>query len=112
MAMTEPKQDFGGFVKVGSPVQSGGVKPALSPEQRVLLNRRANEMFNNGLIEDAKRIYLATGYSDGLTRVADAYVAQGKEMDALKLYLQAHNQRNSAPLTEKLAKIISKLMET
>ena len=104
--MVKTEQDFGGFVKVGAPV----AKPALSSEQKVLLNRRANEMFNNGLVEDAKRVYLATGYSDGLTRVADTYVKKGREMDALKLYLQAHNQRNSAPLTEKLAKIISRVM--
>jgi hypothetical protein len=44
--------------------------------------------------------------------VADTYVKKGREIDALKLYLQAHNQRNSAPLTEKLAKIISKLIES
>jgi hypothetical protein len=100
--MTKVEQEVGGFVKVTAPV--------LTSEQKVLLNRRANEMFNNGLVEDAKRVYLATGYSDGLTRVADTYMKKGREMDALKLYLQAHNQRNSAPLTEKLAKIISKMM--
>jgi hypothetical protein len=108
MAMTEPVKEFGGFVKVTAPI----ISPIISSEQKVLLNRRANEMFNNGLVEDAKRVYLATGYSDGLTRVADRYMTQGREMDALRLYLQAHNQRNSAPLTEKLAKIISKLMES
>jgi hypothetical protein len=116
MAMTEPEKRFGGFVKVGVPVLSPMLSPVvssiLSSEQKVLLNRKANEMFNNGLVEDAKRVYLATGYSDGLTRVADTYMAKGREMDALKLYLQAHNQRNSAPLTEKLAKIISKIMSS
>jgi hypothetical protein len=111
--MTGPVGEFGGFVKVGgAPALSSVVKPTLSSEQKVLLNRRANEMFNNGLVEDAKRIYLATGYSDGLTRVADTYLKKGREMDALTLYLRAHNQRNSAPLAEKLAKIISKLMNT
>jgi hypothetical protein len=68
-------------------------------------------MFNQGLVEDAKRIYLTTGYSDGLTRVADMYVQQGKELEGLALYLKAHNARNSEPLAEKLARIISKTME-
>ena len=53
---------------------------------------------------------MTTGYSDGLTRVADVYVTQNREVDALKLYLLAHNKRKSDALLEKIARLISKLI--
>ena len=79
-----------GFIKVtDNPV--GG----LSPEQKVILNRKANVFFNNGNIEDARRIYITTGYSDGLTRVGDYYMNNNEPLKALKVYYLAHNKRDS-----------------
>ncbi len=87
-------------------------KPAssLTSEQKVGLNRKGNVLFNQGDIEQARRIFMTTGYSDGLTRVADVYVTQNREVDALKLYLLAHNKRKSDALLEKIAHLISKLI--
>ena len=87
-------------------------KPAfsLTSEQKVSLNRKGNVLFNQGDIEQARRIFVTTGYSDGLTRVADVYVTQNRELDALKLYLLAHNERKSEALLEKIASLISKLI--
>ncbi|MDR3283996.1 MAG: hypothetical protein LBS97_02320 [Treponema sp.] len=101
----EAKQTVG-FIKVSE-------KPvlALSDEQKVMLNRRGNVLFNEGSVEDARRIFLTTGYSDGLTRVGDAYLAKKQELDALKLYLLAHNQRKAGPLIEKLAQVISNIIK-
>ena len=53
-----------GFIKVTDQPVRG-----LTAEQKVILNRKANIMFNKGNIEDARRIYITTGYSDGLTRI-------------------------------------------
>ena len=53
---------------------------------------------------------MTTGYSDGLTRVADVYITQNRELDALKLYLLAHNERKSEALFQKIAALISKLI--
>jgi hypothetical protein len=102
------------FIKVGYPMPTQAPKAPvnLTSEQKVQLNRRANEMFNAGLVEEAKRMYVATGYSDGMTRVADGYMKKGQELEALNLYVLAHNHRNSDPLAEKLARIISVIMET
>ncbi len=95
-----------GFIKVtDNPV--GG----LTSEQKVILNRKANIMFNNGNVEDARRIYITTGYSDGLTRCGDFYVDRNEPLKALKQYYLAHNSRKSECLYEQLAKIISKVME-
>ena len=94
-----------GFIKItDNPV--GG----LSSEQKVVLNRKANIMFNSGNIEDARRIFITTGYSDGLTRVGDYYMNSNKSLDALKAYYLAHNKRDAEPIYEDIAQIISTLL--
>ena len=94
-----------GFIKVtDNPV--GG----LTSEQKVILNRKANAMFNAGNIEDARRIYITTGYSDGLTRVGDYYMNKNESLKALKAYYLAHNKRDAEPIYENLAKVISTLI--
>ena len=70
----------------------------LSDQQKVALNRRANALLNEGKIEMAKRIFITTGYSDGLTRIGDNYNKENKYLDALKMYLLAHNKRKSEPI--------------
>jgi hypothetical protein len=97
------KQTSEGFIKVSERPLAG-----LSPEQKTALNRKGNVLFNEGNIEDARRIYITTGYSDGLTRVGDVYLQKKQEFSALKLYLLAHNTRKSEPLIEKLAEVITK----
>lgn len=100
------KQIPDGFIKVtDNPVQG------LTSEQKVILNRKANAMFNAGNIEDARRIYITTGYSDGLTRVANHYMNKNESLKALKLYFLAHNKRDSEPIYENIAKVISILLE-
>lgn len=95
-----------GFIKVtDNPVQG------LTPEQKVILNRKANIMFNAGNIEDARRIFITTGYSDGLTRVGDYYVNKNESLKALKAYFLAHNKRDSEPIYESIAKVISTLIK-
>ncbi len=83
----------------------------LDSEKKALLNRKGNEFFNTGDIESARRIYITTGYSDGLSRVGDVYVSKGRELDALKLYWLAHNKRKADPLIQKLARIIETVTE-
>ncbi|MDR1747818.1 MAG: hypothetical protein LBR47_02030 [Spirochaetaceae bacterium] len=96
----------GGFIKTTDiPVTN------LTSEQKAVLNRKGNMLFNQGDIESAKRIFITTGYSDGLTRVGDVCLANGKELDALKLYWLAHNKRKSEPLLEKLAQLIEIMIE-
>lgn len=104
-SLLEEKEIPEGFIKVTDhPVSS------LSSEQKVILNRKGNVLFNEGNIEAARRIFITTGYSDGLTRVADKYVESKQEIKALKLYLLAHNERKTAPIYEKIAKSISMLI--
>jgi hypothetical protein len=99
-------QAFSGFIKTSdAPLQQ------LSREQKAHLNRRGNVLFNGGDIEGARRIFVSTGYSDGLTRIGDRYFAENKELDALKFYLLAHNARKAAPLIKKAAELVSMMLK-
>ncbi len=84
----------------------------LSDQQKVALNRKANALFNEGKVEMAKRIFITTGYSDGLTRIGDNYNKENKYLDALKMYLLAHNKRKSEPIIEKISQIVSVMLKS
>ena len=94
-----------GFIKVSDSPLS-----ALDFRQKALLNRKGNELFNCGKIEEASRIFIATGYSDGLTRVGDIFISKNKPLYALKFYILAKNQKKIQPLIEKAAKTLSALI--
>ena len=93
------------FIKTGDLPAKG-----LSDAQRVALVRKANALFNDGDLAMAERIYIATGYSDGLTRIGDKYAEKKEYLDALKMYLLAHNKRKSEPIVEKIAQTVSLLL--
>ena len=95
-----------GFIKVTD-------KPigALRSEQKAVLNRKGNMLFNEGKIEEACRIFVTTGYSDGLTRIGDVYSKKNESLTALKFYLLANNARKAEPMYEKLAKIVSVMLK-
>ena len=99
------KESFQGFIKVtDSPVQT------LNSEQKVVLNRKGNVMFNEGNIEGARRIFTTTGYSDGLTRVGKFYEDKNESLKALKQYILAHNKSKAEPIYENIASVISKIL--
>ncbi|MCQ2598252.1 MAG: hypothetical protein MJ181_10460 [Treponema sp.] len=102
----EEKKQPDGFIRVtDNPVEG------LTSEQKAILNRKANVMFNNGNIDDARRIYITTGYSDGLTRVGDHYMDKNESLKALKQYTLAHNTRKAEPIYTNIAKVISVLLK-
>lgn len=95
-----------GFIKVtDSPLS------ALSSEQKVALNRRGNELFNSGKINEASRIFMTTGYSDGLTRVGDSFMKKNEPLRALKFYCLAKNRNKCEPIYEKIARTIGLLFK-
>ncbi len=96
----------GGFIKT-----SDAPLTSLSSEQKVQLNRRGNTLFNEGDISSATRLFVTTGYSDGLNRIGDSYKKEGDELSALKYYLLAHNKAKSEPLLEKIASVVSQMLQ-
>ena len=93
-----------GFVK---PTLPAGVTSA----QKAALNRKGNVLLNEGKVEEARRIFEATGYSDGLSRIGDRYKAQGRPLDALRMYWLAPDRTKSEPLVQQLAETIRALVK-
>ncbi|MGN0728764.1 hypothetical protein [Treponema sp.] len=84
----------------------------LSDPQKVALNRKANALLNEGNVEMAKRIFITTGYSDGLTRIGDSYIKENNYLEALKMYLLAHNKRKTEPIIEKISQTVSVMLKS
>ncbi|MDR1025489.1 MAG: hypothetical protein LBL56_07145 [Treponema sp.] len=84
--------------------------PKLDGALKVSLNRKGNVLLNQGDIEGARRIFMTTGYSDGLCRVGDLYRSRGRILDALKMYWIAPDHTKSETIIIQLSEIIRKLM--
>ena len=96
----------GGFLKIGS---QGRI--ALSSSQRVALIRKGNELFNDGMINQAKKVFITTGYSDGLIRIGDYYLKQQDPLEALRMYWMAPAPDRVDRIIENTAGILRKWMD-
>ncbi|CEM61563.1 hypothetical protein DWQ65_04365 [Treponema phagedenis] len=83
----------------------------LSSQQKALLNRQGNKLFNEGKLKEAERIYLTTGYSDGLSRIGDTYLKANQKLTALKFYYLAGNFSKAEPLIDDITKLIKLLVK-
>ena len=96
-------EDQNGFIKTT-------LKPNIDGSQKAALNRKGNILYNSGDIEGARRIFLTTGYSDGLTRVGDYYMSKGKSLDALRMYWIAPDRSKAEPIISQLSAVIQNLL--
>jgi len=92
----EKFDDNNAFIKVSMPSPVDG-------SSKAALNRKGNQIFNNGDVEGARRIFMTTGYSDGLSRVGVFYKNKDRPLEALRMFWMAHDKKRSDPLIEKLA---------
>ena len=90
-----------GFIKIGRPSRS-----ALSGPQRTALIRKGNELYNAGRIDQAKKIFITTGYGDGLVRIGDYYYKKNDPLEALRMYWMAPAPKKTEHLLESAAEII------
>ena len=97
------KYEKAGFIKLTRPNPD-----SVSQSQRVALNRKGNELFNAGHFEQAKRIFLTTGYTDGLIRVGDYYFKQNEPIEALRLYWIAPAPDKCEAIIAKMSAVIQK----
>ena len=93
-----------GFIKETIPASIDGGKKAA-------LNRKGNILYNSGDIETARRIFLTTGYSDGLSRIGDYYKSQSRMIDALRMYWIAPDRTKSGPIIMQLSELIRNLLQ-
>jgi hypothetical protein len=91
------------FIKETAPLAMDGAHKAA-------LNRKGNVFINAGDVESARRIFLTTGYSDGLSRVGDAYKKEGRMLDALRMYKLAHNSAKQEEIIAGAAMLIRNLI--
>ena len=94
-----------GFIKITS--ESNKV---ISKEEKVALIRKGNEYFNNGKIDIAKKIFITTGYSDGLIRLGNYYYKENKPFEALRMYYLAPDKKNVDSIIEKMSHIIQYML--
>jgi hypothetical protein len=86
-------------------------KPPIDTVQKAALNRKGNILFNQGDVEGARRIFLTTGYSDGLVRVGDHYRSKGRSLDALRMYWIAPDKTKAEAVIIELSTIIRNLIQ-
>jgi hypothetical protein len=99
----EKFEDENVFIKTTVPAPVEGA-------QKAALNRKGNMLFNAGDIEGARRIFLTTGYSDGLSRVGDYYKSQNRPLEALRMYWIAPDRAKSEPIIMQLAGMLGHLI--
>ncbi len=95
-----------GFLKV-----SKNETEKLDSDKRIALIRKGNELFNKGEIELAKRIFITTGYSDGLIRIGDLYMEQNLPLEAFRMYYMAPYPQKVSEMLEKMAAIVKKWLK-
>ncbi|MDR0598502.1 MAG: hypothetical protein LBG84_00255 [Treponema sp.] len=86
-------------------------RPVIDGTQKAALNRKGNILLNSGDVEGARRIFLTTGYSDGLARVGDKYKAQGRPLDALRMYWMAPDRTKAEPVMAQISQVIRNLIQ-
>lgn len=86
--------------------RTGDRPPSLSGEQRAALIRKGNEFFNRGDYPVAKRVFLTTGYGDGLIRMGDYHYKRKEFLEAFRMYWLGREKSKSDALVEKMAFVI------
>jgi hypothetical protein len=100
----EKHEGQNGFIKISSPQPIEGTTKAA-------LNRKGNQLYNSGDIEGARRVFMTTGYSDGLSRIGDYYKSKDRPLEALQMYCLAHDRNKSQGLLEGLANILQAIVK-
>jgi hypothetical protein len=99
----EKFEEQNAFIKTTSPQRFDGA-------QKAALNRKGNVLYNSGEIEKARRIFLTTGYSDGISRVGDYYKSENRMLDALQMYWTAPDRTKLEPLLMQLAGVLQNII--
>ncbi len=83
----------------------------MKDEERVRLIRKGNELFNSGNMNEAVKIFVQTGYRDGITRVADHYYFELKQpLIALKFYRMVKRQDRVDEIFERMKFALNKML--
>ncbi len=90
-----------GFLKVVKPEPA-----ALDSSRKAALIRKGNELFNQGDVQTAQRIFLTLGYTDGIIRAGDYHYGRADYFEAYKLYSLAPAPEKVSFLIERMAGVV------
>ncbi|NIZ18756.1 hypothetical protein [Entomospira culicis] len=93
-----------GFIRVGKPVE-------MASRDRVLLIRKANEMWQAGDITAAERIFVTVNYVDGLTRLGDYYYSKQDFIKALTYFKLAKDEQRVEAITLQMVQVIQQWLQ-
>jgi len=95
-----------GFLKVIAPSRT-----EVDSSQKAALIRKANQLFNEGEVVTAKKIFLTLGYSDGIIRAGDYHYKKAEYWEAWRLYSLAPSKSRMDFLVERMAAVIREWMK-
>jgi hypothetical protein len=93
-----------GFLKITARKPADAAK--LGESERVALIRKGNELFNLKKYDLARKIFVTTGYADGLIRLGDLYLKHSKPLEAFRLYLLAPDSKKVQAMVEKSVAVL------
>ena len=79
---------------------------SFTSSQKAALIRKGNELFNGKDYGQAKKIFLATGYSDGISRIGDYHYKNNDPLEALRMYILAPDNDKKERLIKKMAYVV------
>ena len=92
-----------GFLKTG-PLDPDEIDRS----KRAALIRKGNELYNNGNLDTAKRIFVTVRYSDGLIRLGNHYYNDGEPLEAFRMFWLAGDRRRVEEMAEQMAGVVRK----
>ena len=90
-----------GFLKIVAPPRA-----AIDSSQKAALIRKGNQLYNDGDIATAKKIFLTVRYTDGITRIGDYYYNKNEYWEAYRLYRLAPASDKADHLARRMAEVI------
>jgi hypothetical protein len=93
-----------GFLKITARKPAGAAN--LAESERVALIRKGNQLFNLKKYDLARKIFVTTGYADGLIRLGDLYLKHSQPLEAFRMFLLAPDARKVQAMVEKSAAVL------
>lgn len=83
----------------------------MTEKERIALIRKGNQLFNEGKLEAAEKIFVATKYKDGLIRVGDYFYFDKKmPLFAYKYYKMANCKEKVNEIFERMIFALNKML--
>jgi hypothetical protein len=86
-------------------------KKKVDPSTKVQLVRKGNQLFSEGKIELAEKIFVTIDYKDGLVRLGDYYLKKSNLYKSAEMYFLSENKSKINAFCKKSALIIEKLIK-